>query len=197
VERESPDVVLLWLPGSVFAEQSVSFAIYRRARPLYRLLRPAIDAGRSAGGGGVEGTSGIRGLLYRIPRAAARLLFGRATFIPEDVALASTMACLHALASRGPLVVRLAHAFARDEAQMPVVAAKVAAYNAAVRAECATLGVLCFDPEHEVTVLGAAYTMLPDRLHPDEATRRVLGRVAASYLARAAGRLEGGVRRDV
>jgi hypothetical protein len=197
VEQESPDVVLLWLPGSVFAEQSVSFSIYRRARPLYRLLRPAIEAGRSAGGGGIEGTSGLRGLLYRLPRAIARLLFGRATFIPEDVALASTITCLRTLASRRPLVVRLAHAYARDEAQLPAIVEKVAAYNATVRAECDKLGVPCFDPEHEVTGLGVAYRMLPDRLHPDETTRRILGRVAASYLGKAAERFEGGVRRDV
>jgi hypothetical protein len=60
---------------------------------------------------------------------------------------------------------------------------RVRNYNDAVLAFCTRLGTPAFDPAQATLSEGVPYTMGPDALHADLATRRASARAAARYLA--------------
>jgi hypothetical protein len=143
------------------------------------------NAMRVAGGGGSEGSSGPRGAVFRTPRALARLAFGRASFVEPAAAVRVTIETLHALAPAYPMVCRLAVFSARQRDQREESRSRVAAYNAAVSEECQRLQVIAFDPIIETERRGGSYVLLPDQLHADLATRRLVSVICAEYVVEA------------
>lgn len=188
VERHSPDLVVLWLAGNVFAERTLTFALYHRSRRAYDLVTRLTGPALKAAGGGSEGTSSLRGALFRLPRAAATRVLGSAPFIPPDVAREATSATLEALHGRGQRTVcRLAYPNSRQAAQAASVRRLVEEYNVAVEAVCERLGIPSFRPEETVETTGRNYAMLPDGLHSTLETRQITAAAAADFAVRVLG----------
>lgn len=188
VERHSPDLVVLWLAGNVFAEKTLTFALYHRSRRAYDLMTRLTGPALKAAGGGSEGSSSLRGALFRLLRSIATLVLGSAPFIPPEVARDSTVATLEALHSRGqPTVCRLAYPNSRQAAQAAGVRRLVEEYNVAIEAACERLGIPSFRPEETVEATGRNYVMLPDGLHSTPETRRITAAAAADIAVRVLG----------
>jgi hypothetical protein len=184
-EEVSPDAILLWLGGTAIAEETVSYAIYRRFPRFYRHFDRIANASLSASGGGTEGSASFRGLLFRLPRSLAGLVFGRAPLCDPEVARKATVETLEQLSCRWPVVCRLAFAASRQAGQALAVRKQVAQYNAAMATECERLGLPYYEPAQEALKFGVNYAMGPDGLHADLASRRAAALVAARYLVQA------------
>ncbi len=115
--RESPDLILLWLSGSVLAEETVTFAIYHKLPLLYQVIDRVGNLGRAIAGGGTEGAPSLRGQIFRAPRALAKLAFGRASLVPPRVAEESTRQTLVLLSGEWP--VRLPPGLSQSSATRP------------------------------------------------------------------------------
>jgi hypothetical protein len=181
-EADDPRVVTLWLSGNTFSEEFVTAALHRRSRRLAALAEPWLKRLEAAGGGGTEGASSPRGLLFRTPRSLAARLIGRAPWVDRDEALAATLETIRTLYPRWPLVCRLAHFNYRQAGQRESVRRHVDAYNSAVREECVRLGVPCFEPSVALEERGGQYVMASDQLHADLATRRASAEVCAGFI---------------
>jgi hypothetical protein len=180
VERENPDLVLLWLGGNPFSEETVSFAVYHRARRFYPLWARMVG-GRLAGAAGES--AGLAGFTYRIAQAAARSLVGRRAMIEPDEALAATLATIEALRGRWPLLCRLPFRDAcRQPDQRESSRARVLAYNHAVREACRLASIPCITPSDELEAAGLPYRMAADELHADLPARRENARITARYI---------------
>ena len=184
-EEVGPDAILLWAGGNAIAEETVSYAIYRRFPRIYRHFDRMVNAGRSLSGGGTEGSASIRGLLFRAPRALARFVFGQASLCDPEVARDATVETLVRLSSRWPVVCRLAFPSSRQASQAAAVRQKVEEYNDAMATECVRLGVPYYEPVREALECGVNYAMGPDGLHADLVSRKAGAQVAARFLARA------------
>lgn len=180
VDRHSPDVVVVWLSGNVFAESTLTFALYHRSRRAYGIMSRIAGPALAVAGGGSEGSHSPRGSLFRVPRAVATRLIGSAPLIPPAVALEATLRTLEALHERGEKVIcRLAYPNSRQVAQAASVRRLVEEYNLAVEAACERLDVPHFRPEETLEATGRPYVMLPDGLHATLETRRVTAAAAA------------------
>jgi hypothetical protein len=183
VDRFRPDIVLLLLAGNVFAEESVMFSLYHHHRWLYRPMSQLIGAAKKGAGGGGEGSHSARGLLFRLPRAAARRVFGMASLIDLEAALASTFETLEALSNAGPpLLCRLAIPSVQQKEQTTAVEARVRHYNDLVSARCERLRIPWFEAIEELARCGHSYRNAPDALHMDLETRQAVAELCAGLL---------------
>lgn len=180
-----PDLLLLSMGANTFVERTVVYSIRRRSPLLYPVAARLSRAGKALSGGGAEGSAGIRGTLFRVPRDLARRVLGTASLLDPDAALKATEATFEMLSGRGiPVVVRLAEGNVQQQDQRPMAKKLTATYNAAVREWCRRYEFAVFDLEEE---LGAAYTRTPDGLHVDDATRSAEAALAAELIADALG----------
>lgn len=183
VEHERPEAIVLWLAGSIFADRTVTFALYHRSKRLYnaftKLSRPALGLA----GGGTEGNKSVRGRAYRAANWIAGKAIGLAPLVEPEVARRVTIETLTAFRERGiPVVCRLAHDNIRRQSQAELVVELVGEYNTAVEAACGALGVAAFDPEAPPRAAGKHYDMMPDGLHATLETRTLTARMAASLV---------------
>jgi hypothetical protein len=194
LEAAAPDFVVLFLGTSTVAEPKVVYAIRRRSRRLAALAGRMSRGSLTAAGDGTEGSASARGLLFRFPRALARLLFGEAPLVSLEVALdavRSTIAVLNE-AMPGRCLVVLSSGAPQSKHHAARVAATIRAFNESVVESAAALGVPVVDPVGAVKDAGVSFDR-PDGVHAGFEARRALGRTLADAVlalreAEAAGR---------
>jgi len=76
IEREHPDAAFVQIGTNSIEEEFVVWAIQARWPRLYPLALTIAQRLKSAAAGGAEGANGLRGQLFRVPRALARRLLG-------------------------------------------------------------------------------------------------------------------------
>lgn len=183
IEHYEPTAVLLLLAGNVYAEDSVMYSLYHRQRRLYRLASRAIPAVKAQAGGGSEGAPSARGLLFRLPRLAARRLFGMAPLIPIEDAISATIETLEALAAgETPVLCRISIPSVQQADQAEIVHARIRLYNERIMKECERLGIPWFDAIEALKDEGLSYRMVSDGLHMDFDTRRAVATTTARRL---------------
>lgn len=168
-DATSPQAVHLSLGANTLIERTVQFSIRRRYPWLYPLAAPLIARAKALGGGGAEGSSSSRGVVFRAPRSLARLVFGTATMLDPDAALAATEQTLAMLRPKGvPVSVRLAEGNVLQLDQRETSRPLTEAYNEGVRRVCEQYGF----PAYRLSLeLGERYGRTPDGLHADLPTR--------------------------
>ena len=185
VARYQP-MVLLWMLGvNTFSEATVMFSIRRRYPRLYPIASRLIASGKSAAGGGAEGSTSLRGFLFRLPRAIARGVFGTAPLLDREVAFNSTretFKLLHEL--QLPVVCRLAEGNVQQADQAAAARANAIAYNAEVLSLARGLVFKTFNPKAE---LAEACGRESDSLHYDLPTRKYAANRAAALTLEAFG----------
>jgi hypothetical protein len=182
-ERESPDLVVLWLGGNVFSEETVSFAVYNRSPRLHRYFDRLARALRGSGAARIEDTGGPRRVALLALRRASRAIIGQKPFIDPEEALAATIQSLDILRPRWRLLCRLPF---RDSCRQPdqeeSSRQRVESYNAAVIQACRERQITCISPSDEIEAAGARYAMAADKLHADLPSRRRNAVIAARYI---------------
>ena len=183
VSRFQPDVVLLTLGATVFAEESVIYAVRRRFPRVYRLSARIMERWKVAAGGGTEGERSPRGLLFRLPQQMARRVLGTAPLVEPDVALRATEQTIERVAAVSglSLLCRLANGHFQHKEQAAEVAKRTSAYNRRVRELCERLGVAVYDQRESLTQ-GSGYALIEDGLHIDLETRRLAAAMAATNI---------------
>jgi hypothetical protein len=186
VERYQPAVLLWMLGANTFSEATVMFSIRRRHPRLYPIASRLIAYGKSAAGGGAEGSASLRGILFRLPRALARVVFGTATMLDREVAFDATRETLKLLHEfQLPVVCRLAEGSVQQSDQAAAAMANATAYNDEVISLAHGLVFKTFDARAE---LGDAYGRESSGLHYDLPTREYTAGRAAALTLEALGR---------
>jgi hypothetical protein len=193
VSRCEPDVVLLTLGATVFAEESVIYSVRRGFPRVYRLSARMIERWKAVAGGRAEGARSPRGLLFRLPQLMARRILGTAPLVEPNVALRATEETIERIASVSNLrlVCRLANGHFQHQDQAAQIAARTAEYNRAVRELCERLRIAVYDQRASLTQ-GAGYALIDDGLHIDIETRRLAAAMAATNILAVAGDRCGG-----
>jgi hypothetical protein len=169
VDRVQPDVVHLSMGTNTITEKTVLFAVRRRWPRLYEPAKRVFTTAKGLAGGTTEGSAGVRGLLFRAPRAAGRRIFGMASMLDSGAATEATRQTFDMLAATGlPVVVRLAEGGVQQADQRAAAAPITRAYNDEVRRLCEAHGFPCF---HLSTELGDRYVRTPDGLHAAHPSR--------------------------
>jgi hypothetical protein len=178
IDRVKPDVVHLSMGANTFLEKTVLFAIRHRWPRAYEPAKRVFTTAKGLAGGVTEGSTGVRGLLFRAPRAAGRRIFGMASMLEPEAATEATRATFEMLAATGlPVIVRLAEGGVQQADQRAAAAPITRAYNDEVRRLCVAHGFPYF---HLSTELGDRYVRTPDGLHAAYPSRVYsAGRVAA------------------
>jgi hypothetical protein len=178
IDRVQPDVVHLSMGTNTITEKTVLFAVRRRWPRLYEPAKRVFTTAKGLAGGATEGSTGVRGALFRAPRAAGRRIFGMASMLDPAAATEATRQTFDILAATGlPVIVRLAEGGVQQADQRAAAAPITRAYNDEVRRLCEAHGFPCF---HLSTELGDGYVRTPDGLHAAYPTRVYsAGRVAA------------------
>jgi hypothetical protein len=182
VTGNNPDAVVLFLGSSVFAEEKMEYALNKKSKFLYGLLRPLVGNLKKVGGGGTEGAPGIRGLVFRAPRAVGRMLIGTAPLVEPDVAWDQVRQTISFLATRGPLLVIKSTGAPHDAATRARSEARKAEFNRRVEEYCDELGVRCLDVNEELGRLGRTFVYAADGGHPAQETRLLTADVLATEL---------------
>lgn len=131
-----------------------------------------VALGRAAGGG-VEGADGVRGLLFRVPRALGRSVFGTARMLDPAEAFGATRALFEYLGSQQALrvVCALATGNYQQADQVEVIKERTRRYNELLVRECGLRGYPWLDVRAAFAGRGWPYVLARDRLHEDEASR--------------------------
>ena len=184
VDLRKPDAVLLYLGSSTFAEAKVEYALRQKYRRLARLAVPFVGAVRSAAGGGTEGSSGARGLIFRFPRKVGRQVFGAAPLVTPEAALQAVDSTIRMLEKRcgGRLLVVLSSGTPQVRESAERTARLIEGFNDAVSAICEALGVRYVHPARCLAGRGADYVLHRDGVHADLQTRRHLSEALAGEL---------------
>jgi hypothetical protein len=182
VERYEPDAIVLFLGSSVFAEEKMEFALQKRSKLLYRLVRPIVSNLKQAAGGGTEGEAGPRGLIFRAPRWAGRKVIGTAPLVDADVAWCEVRESITLLVGWGPLLVIKSTGTAHDAATRARSEARVAEFNARTGQHCEALGLRCLDMASELRARGGEFRYTADGGHPARGTREASAEVIAEAL---------------
>jgi hypothetical protein len=185
VDETKPAVLNLVLGSNTFSEESVLFSIRRRYRPLFPLAEKLSHGAKDAAGGGAEGGTGLRGALFRAPRAAARLVFGQASPIDVDTAYRATTELFNTLPGLGlPVLVRLSVGNVQQDSQRARARRMSQEYNEFVKGLCATASIPWWDIRAD---LGERYRLAYDGLHADLPTRTCEAERIAEFTLRALG----------
>jgi hypothetical protein len=178
IRRTQPQAIHLSLGTNTITEKTVLFAIRRRWPRAYEPAKRVFTTAKGLAGGVTEGSTGVRGLLFRAPRAAGRRIFGMASMLEPEAATEATRATFEMLAATGlPVIVRLAEGGVQQADQRAAAAPITRAYNDEVRRLCVAHGFPYF---HLSTELGDRYVRTPDGLHAAYPSRVYsAGRVAA------------------
>jgi hypothetical protein len=183
LDRFEPDMLLLTLGATAFAEESVMYAIRRRHPRLYPLAERLISGAKRAAGGAAAGSPSLRGATFRVPSALARRVFGLAPMIELDVALRATIEALELIASRAtPCLCRLANGHFQHAEQAAVVSRRTEVYNGAVTVACERLGIPWYAQRQALMDAGLPYELSEDGLHTDFETRRRVAALAAARI---------------
>jgi hypothetical protein len=186
IERHRPDLVLLVLASPAFSSYAVVYQLQQRWP---RLFRPALKASqmpKRAAGGGAEGASSPRGLLFRVPRRIASSLVGIAPIVTLDQAIESTKAVLDALVRNEDVSViyRLTVPVPYYSDQVADDTSRVAVFNKAIGDYCCLRHVTFYDLGRCLADAGRRYEFWEDRLHPTLRTRLFEAEVASRAIIR-------------
>jgi hypothetical protein len=127
----------------------------------------------AAGGGGMTGAAGPRGVLFRLPRDAARRLLGVEPEQSVETSVARACAALDAILSRGLPVAYSTPPYFWPEPDPDRCRAQVARAAREMSDFCARRGVPEYDLIEALAAAGAPLGRADDNLHYDLPTRRI------------------------
>ncbi len=187
IEREQADVAFIQVGTNRLEDRYVVYMVRQRWPRLYKAaLKFAIKL-KAASGGGPEGGEGPRGLLFRLPRAVARVLIGSKEGYPMDLALKYTKETIDALArfeDRAVAIQLLPTARAKPSR---AVQRRVDTFTRELREYCSRRRVDFLSRFDYCRELGDGPYPTVHGTYPPRAQREVDARAMAGYILEAAG----------
>jgi hypothetical protein len=168
VEAQEPDLVVLRASGTAFLSDLAIYALRNRWPRSYRVaVRASAWLARIAGADR-DGGSGPRSWVFRLPRAVAEAVAGRAPSVQPDEAAAIVQETLDALTAEESRQVLVYMASLNTNRGLPPVEhdRRVAIYRAAVTRHCLDRRIPLFDPEVELGGDAPIYNYHEDQWHP-------------------------------
>jgi len=190
VRRQRPDLVILVFASPAFSMYAVVYRLQQSARWLYRPTLKAAQMLKAFAGGAAEGSPGLRGQIFRIPRYLAARVFGLTTVTTVDDAITSTREALDSLLREEDLslVCRLTVPVPYYADQAEEDARRVRRFNSQVGDYCEERHVTFYDLSAKLREAGRVYKFWDDHLHPSIDTRRFEAGIAAEIVLREAAR---------
>ncbi len=129
---------------------------------------------KRAGGGTFEGGTELRGVLFRVPRAAAYKLIGGEVEQDVEISIGYALAALDELVRREHLTVICSMPkFQWREPEMDWCSKRIAIAHEALARYCAQHHVPTYDVEKELALVGRRPGLAKDAIHYDRSTREV------------------------
>jgi hypothetical protein len=175
LRTRQPDVAILGISAQPIAYESVLVRIQRRWPWALATARAVDGALRRAARDTTSQTSGARGLVYRVPRAAALSVLGGETAVSLDHAIENTERCISALArdETAPVIVRLPVGGARaTPARRRRQESTLHAYSSAIIDTCRRHHISYVDVKARLSEAGGP-SHASDSVHLNHATRRL------------------------
>lgn len=175
-----PDVVVFELGTYQFLHKAVTIRVRRRWPALYESTVFVMDQLKPAGGNKFEGSSGLRGSLFRVPRAAAYRIVGAEAAYDVETCMRFAFAILdEVLRHEHILLVCAMPRFQWWEAEVEWARAQVRTSAEALTRYCAQHHVTTYDVERELAAADQAIGLARDVVHYDLQTREFEARLIA------------------
>jgi len=187
IDKHQADATFVQIGTGSLEQDSVVFAIRRRWPKLYPAALAAAQKLKVASGGGPDGGYGLRGSLFRIPRALAGAAFGAEPGDQMDMALRSTKETIDALSrfeNRGVAIQLLPIVHPRP---VPVVEERVRFFTRELRDHCNARRIPLLSRFDYHRDLGIEPQASGYGLYPGRRTRETDARVMAGFILEAAG----------
>jgi hypothetical protein len=170
LDRHDPGAVLLYLGSGPFELESVVEMIKAKWPSVYRPgLKLAIRL-KGIAGGGLEGSPGPRGWLYRLPRRLSARLVGVDSMVSLDGAITSSIEAINVLCRREDVVPLVYFSAVSWPPTFTRALKLVGEFDQTVRAHCRRRGVPYWFRQEEMAKRGFVPQRGSDGIHGDHAT---------------------------
>ncbi len=171
VREFHPECVVAVISTSSFEEDFIVNTIKRRWPRLYAIALEVSQRLKIAAGGGLDGSTGVQGLLLRLPRSVAHHLIGAEPTYPFEAALAESKATVDALARFEDLSVAVVLAPICRSTPNRVASARVHAFKAELAGHCRDHHVTFIERFDYCRRLAVTPAASADGIHAAQATR--------------------------
>jgi hypothetical protein len=185
VRRNEANIVVLRLVGGYFFNEFVIERLRTLSPRLFRGLRSLSERWRALAGGGMAGSDGPRGWLYRTPRWIAARAIGTAPRIAVEDAIQAVRDTIDGLLRIEDLhvVVRLPSYPVTPATNMRLYQARITAFDRAVRDHCEARRVPYYDWAEVQDRAGLVRAIGADGWHPTMSSRELDARTMSRAVA--------------
>jgi hypothetical protein len=170
IERHDPEAVLLYLGSGPFELESVVQVIRMRWPRAYQPALKLSTRLKGVAGGGLEGSPGPRGWLYRLPRRLLARLTGVEAAVTLEEAITSSIDAINVLCRREDILPLVYFSAVSWPPSFRRALDMVAEFDRRIREHCQRRGVAYWFRQEEMARRGFEPQRGPDGIHADHAT---------------------------
>ncbi len=180
VEREAADAVFVQIGTYSMEQDFIVYAIRRRWPRLFPVAMKLAVRLNQLSGLGVDGGTGLRGSIYRVPRALVSQIIGGEPRLPIESVVAWGKETIDVLARFEDKVTALNLVPSIWQTrQLPTAAQRIALIDGALRRHCAERRVPFLSRPDYVREMGVVTAPSPGSIYPGRATREADARAMA------------------